>query len=232
MRKPWVTWVVGVPLVLLVLATAGTWAYINLIREDAPDRLTVAGTGEASPTTAVAGTAAPAGVEGVWKVASGSRAGYRVNEVLFGQRAMAVGRTDRVTGQIEVRGTSVTSGTFTVDMTSVTSDESRRDNQFRGRIMDVARHPTSTFTLTSPIALDGVPADGEEVKAKATGDLTLRGTTKKVTFDLTAKRDGASIRVAGTIPVVFAEWNIPNPSFGPAETEDRGELEFLLVLGR
>lgn len=53
-----------------------------------------------------------------------------------------------------------------------------------------------------------------------------------MTFDLEAQRSGSSIRVAGSIPVVFEEWGIPNPSFGPAETEDDGVLEFLLVLSR
>jgi hypothetical protein len=32
--------------------------------------------------------------------------------------------------------------------------------------------------------------------------------------------------------VTFADWNIPNPSFGPASTEDHGLIEFLLVLAR
>jgi len=38
------------------------------------------------------------------------------------------------------------------------------------------------------------------------------------------------VKVAGTIPVTFADYDIPNPSFGPASTEDHGEIEFLLVL--
>ena len=50
-----------------------------------------------------------------------------------------------------------------------------------------------------------------------------------MSFPLKARRNGANIEVNGTIPITFAEWNIPNPSFGPAETEDHGELEFLLV---
>jgi hypothetical protein len=50
-----------------------------------------------------------------------------------------------------------------------------------------------------------------------------------VTLDLTAKRTAGRIQAAGSVPVVFAEWGIPNPSFGPAKTGDRGELEFLLL---
>ena len=241
MRKPWTKLAIAIPLAGVLLATAGTWLYLNVIREDAPERLTLdAGDASSSTTTTTAAAAAAppgdagdtGGVEGTWRVGSGSQAGYRVDEVLFGQSATAVGRTDDVTGEIEIAGNRVVDGSFTVDMTTVQSDESRRDNQFRGRIMDVATYPTSTFELTSPIELASLPAEGQEVTVTATGRLTLRGTTKPVTFDLAAQRSGSSIRVAGAIPIVFAEWGIPNPSFGPADTEDHGELEFLLVLSR
>ena len=234
MTRPWTKLAVALALGVALLATAGTWLYINVFRDDVPERLTLdepAGDAASSPTTAAA-AAVGDGFDGTWKVASGSQAGYRVDEILFGQSATAVGRTEDVTGEIEIDGTRVVTGSFTVDMTTVRSDESRRDNQFRGRIMDVASHPTSTFRLTSPIEVGRLPADGEQVTAKATGELTLRGTTKPVTFDLEAQRSGPSIRVAGTIPIVFEEWGIPNPSFGPADTEDNGVLEFLLVLSR
>lgn len=148
------------------------------------------------------------------------------------QSTEAVGRTDDVTGSVTIEGSKVTATTFTVDMATVASDESRRDNQFRGRIMAVSQFPTSTFTLTEPIELGSVPAVGEKVNVRATGDLTLRGTTKSVAFPLEAERTATGMNVAGSLPIVFTDWGIPNPSAGPARTEDRGELELLLVLGR
>ena len=63
---------------------------------------------------------------------------------------------------------------------------------------------------------------------QATGDLTLRGVTKQVTFGLTGQYTGSTVQVAGSIPIAFADWNISNPSFGPAQTEDNGVIEFLL----
>jgi len=244
MGRRWTKLAVAVPLAAVVAATAGTWVYLNVIRDDAPDRLTLGGAtdgdGPSGATTTTTGaTAGPpgtassaTGVEGTWTVAPGSVAGYRVQEVLFGQRAEAVGRTEDVTGRFVIDGAAVTSGSFTVDMTTVRSDESRRDGQFRGRIMDVATYPTSTFTLTRPIPRPDVPGDGRAVPVEVTGDLTLRGTTRPVTFTVSAQQDGSTLKVAGTIPIVFADWGIPNPSGGPARTEDDGELEFLLVLGR
>lgn len=237
-----------VVVVLVVLAvTAGPWAYINLIRDDPPDRLsfddaaaaaaadtdaTGADAGGTTASPAAAGSSDPADVSGEWKVAAGSQVGYRVKEILFGQDTEGVGRTSDVTGTLQIEGTTVTAATFEVDLTTVKSDESRRDSQFRGRIMSTDRFPTATFVLTSPIELEAIPEDLVEIETVATGDLTLRGTTRSVDIDLVARRNGASIEVTGSLTIVFDEWGIPNPSNGPITTEDHGELELLLVFGR
>jgi polyisoprenoid-binding protein YceI len=240
---------------LVVLVVGGTWVYINLVKDDAPPELsfeerdeeaaattpvteaptTVAAS--ASTTAAAATTTAPAAgggsaVDGTWTATPESVLGYRVKETLFGQDTEGVGRTSAVSGTLSLAGSTVQSGEFTVDMTTVQSDSGNRDNQFRGRIMDTDTHPTSTFTLTQPIELGTIPAEGEPISASATGDLTLRGTTLPVTFDVQARLNGGNIEVDGAIPIVFADWGIPNPSFGPATTADNGLLEFLLVFSR
>ncbi len=85
------------------------------------------------------------------------------------------------------------------------------------------------FTLTEPIELGTEPAEGVDVATTATGELTLRGVTNPVTFELTAKLENGKIGVLGNIPVVFADYGIANPSFGGITTEDNGLLEFVLV---
>lgn len=218
---------------LVVLVSAGTWVYLNVIRGDPPERLSLdAAAGTATMVTTAAPAAGSAAVDGTWAVAAGSEAGYRVPEVLNGQSTEAVGRTSQVEGELTIAGTQATAATFTVDMASVTSDESRRDNQFRGRIMDVASHPTATFVLDAPIDFGAVPGDGVRLEASARGQLTLRGTTRPVSFDVEAERSGDTIRIAGAIPITFSDYGIPNPSAGPAQVGDEGTLEFLLVLGR
>jgi polyisoprenoid-binding protein YceI len=67
------------------------------------------------------------------------------------------------------------------------------------------------------------------VTAQATGDLTLRGVTNPVTFEVTAKQDAGLIGVQGGIPVVFNDYGIANPSNGGVQTEDDGLVEFILV---
>jgi polyisoprenoid-binding protein YceI len=124
----------------------------------------------------------------------------------------------------------VKTATVTVDLTTVSSDESQRDNQFHNRIMDTAQFPNATFKLTKSIELGTEPADGVKVTTTATGDLTMHGTTKSVTAQVEARRTGDTIEVAGSIPVTFSDFGINNPSGGPASVGNNGTIEFLVEL--
>jgi len=191
-------------------------------------------TGTDAVTTVPNGTTAPAGagVDGNWAIADGSEVGYRVDESINGFDTTANGRTKSVTGQFTIDGTTVAAGEFTVDMPPFKSDESRRAGQFNGRIMSVDQFPTATFALTAPIDFQQVPTDGTTITASATGDLTLHGVTKSVTFDVEATFQNGRVGVTGQIPVIFADFGIPNPSFATVTTEDHGILEFLLIFDR
>ena len=235
--RHWLRWLLAAVAGLVVLAAAGPFVYIHFFNST-PAALslspgsTPASTGEsASAGAASANAAASTGsVAGSWTVGSGSIAGYRVNEVLLGQSATAVGRTSDVTGRLTITGSTVTAAAFSVPMDTVHSDKSQRDAQFDGRIMDVSQYPTGTFTLTSPINLAPLPAGGVIKTYTAHGRLTLHGATRAVTFTLTAERKGSQIEVSGDIPVLFSDYGIANPSFaGFVTTQDHGLLEFLLV---
>jgi polyisoprenoid-binding protein YceI len=240
--RHWLRWLVGAIAAAAVLAAAGPFVYIHFFnRAPAALSLTPSAGGSASASasagtggTAAAGTAASGAVAGTWTVGSGSVVGYRVNEVLLGQNATAVGRTTSVSGHLTIAGTTATAASFSVPMDTVHSDKSQRDDQFDGRIMDVAQYPTGTFTLTSPIDLAPLPASGAVTSYTVHGRLTLHGTTRAVTFTLTAERtSGGQIKVAGQIPVLFSDYGIQNPSFaGFVTTQDHGLLEFLLVFSR
>ena len=219
-------WVIGGIVVVAMLAVAGPYVYIHFIEGKAPKRLSLSSQ-SGTPTTAPAGAASDVPLDGTWKIVNGSQAGYRVKEILFGQNNEAVGRTTAVTGDATITGSKVNAATVTVDLTQVSSDRSQRDNQFRHRIMDTSTYPTVTFKLTQPIDL---PSTTGRVSTKASGDLTAHGVTKPAVADLQAERSGTTIRVSGSIPITFASWNIPNPSFGPVSTQDNGLIEFLVVL--
>ncbi|MFZ1062433.1 MAG: YceI family protein [Acidimicrobiales bacterium] len=157
--------------------------------------------------------------------------GYRVNEVLVGQSTTAVGRTKKVWGSAVVQGAKVTSGTFTVDMATVVSDQPNRNAQFDGRIMNVAQYPTASLRLSAPVVFSSVPALGVVTTVKAEGALTMHGVTKSISFTVSVERTSSTLDVLADIPILFSDWDIANPSVGGiVTTADHGTLEALLVL--
>ena len=230
--RHWLRWLLVAIAGLVVLAAAGPFVYIHFFNSTpAALSLSPGNTTSASTGGSTSGSTGP--VAGTWTVRSGSIVGYRVNEVLLGQNATAVGRTSDVTGHLTIAGSTVTAAAFSVPMATVHSDKSQRDAQFDGRIMDVSQYPTGTFTLTSPIDLAPLPAGGVIKDYTAHGRLTLHGATRPVTFTLTAERKGSQIEVSGDIPVLFSDYGIANPSFaGFVTTQDHGLLEFLLVFDK
>jgi polyisoprenoid-binding protein YceI len=257
MKRHWKK-LVGALVVLAVLVVGGSFLYAKVINKadkafsatDIAARIDTTTTSvapggalgvaatvptAADPTVAPvvpSSTAAPVGADGVWTIAAGSEVGYRVDESINGFATTANGRTTSISGTMTAAGTTISEGQFTVDMTTFKSDESRRDGQFNGRIMDVAKFPTATFVLTSPIDFGKIPPDGETVTVPAAGDLTLRGSTRPVTFNVDAQFISGHVGVVGKIPVVFADFGIPSPSFASVTTDDHGVLEFILVLER
>ena len=221
--------VVAALIVLALLAVAGPWVYINLIKDDAPDALTL----QPAVTTTAGEVQQPTNAtDGEWAVVADSVVGYRVKEILFGQDTEGVGRTSDVTGSLVIANNEVTSAEFSVDMTTIKSDSSRRDRQVNNRILDTATFPTATFALNDPIALTPEALAGSDFTANTTGTLTLRGVTKTVPVALTARLVDNVIEVNGSIEIVFAEWQIPDPSVSAIVVEDRGLLEFLIRFSR
>jgi polyisoprenoid-binding protein YceI len=197
--------------------------------ETASDPAPPATTEAASPTSVPSPDDA---VSGVWNISQDSTLGYRVQEVLGGIDTEGAGRTNQVTGTLTIDGTVATTAEFTVDMASITSDSDRRDGQFRGRIMTVDQFPTSTFVLTQPIDFGAVPAEGETITATATGDLTLRGVTNSVTFEIQAELRNGRIGILGSISILFSDYDIPDPTNAVATVKDNGLLEFVLVFDK
>jgi polyisoprenoid-binding protein YceI len=215
----------------LVAVVGGPWVYINVIKDDAPDALTLepAESSVASETSVVANES---GLEGEWLLGSDSVVGYRVKEILFGQTTEGVGRTGEITGSLTVEDDAVVGAEFEVAMATLVSDSDRRDRQVNNRILDTSTYPTAMFRLTSPISLTPEALAGAEFSVTADGELTLRGVTKAVNVDLVARLVDGLIEVNGQIEIVFTDWQIPDPSVSGISVDPSGLLEFLLRFSR
>ena len=231
-RRNIVVGVIGAVVVIVLVAFLGPYVYIHFIEGPAPAKLQLPKSSTATTSSTSRGSSsASSSLVGTWNVGAGSMAGYRVQEVLIGQNATAVGRTSKIWGSMTIASSTVTKATFTVDMASVVSDQSERNAHFDGSIMDVSQYPTATLTLSSPIDLGTIPAEGAVAHYTAVGDLDMHGVTKSVSFQVTAERVGSDIDVLADIPITFSAWNIANPSIGGfVTTANSGTLEALLQL--
>jgi polyisoprenoid-binding protein YceI len=210
--------VVGVVIVLV----AGGYAVLALTGDDAPPPPRLQG------TPAQEG-AAPAGA-GRWHpvAPAGSFVGYRVDERYLGVGVRtAVGRTSAVTGSVTVDDDRVEGADLRADMTTVHSDQARRDDALRSRAIETDRYPSARFTLAGPVALAARPR-------QAKGTLTLHGRRAAIDVSVRGQRlSGDRLELVGSAPIRFMTFAIEPPSVaGLVTVSDHGLLEFRLVLAR
>ena len=69
-----------------------------------------------------------------FETASGSFAGFRVEEELTVGEVTAVGRTGGVTGSLTIEDGTLAAAEITIDMTTIESNDGRRENAIRGAV--------------------------------------------------------------------------------------------------
>jgi polyisoprenoid-binding protein YceI len=238
-------WVAAVILVIAAAGGAFAWWFL---KDDAPAEVDIAQAAsqvdETSATTAATdAAAATAGIDGSWTVntsvgefsyedSTGTFVGFRIAKELSGLGSTtAVGRTPDVTGTLTIDGTTVTAVTIEADMTSVTTNDSRRNDKVQGAL-ESGQYPTATFVLTEPIELGDV-AEGATIDVQATGELTIHGVTQTVTIPLQAQLVDDTIVVVGSLDIVFADYGVEVPT-APivVSADDHGQLELQLFFTR
>jgi polyisoprenoid-binding protein YceI len=222
-------------LILAAVAVGGYGLWYLFLRPAGP-----AAVAEAAPVFPTQTVAAATSLDGQWQVNtslgsmsdySASWVGYRVQEQLAGVGGnTAVGRTPLVSGSLTLSGSTVTAATITADLTGLRSDDPSRDGQLRRQAIQSDTYPTATFTLSQPIDLGSLPADGTVVTVTAYGNLTLHGVSRAVQISLQAERRGGIIAVTGSLSVNFADYNIQPPqSFAVLSVDDHGIMELHIL---
>ena len=191
-----------------LLIVGGPWLYTSLFRDEPLNPFNAT----SISNDGVTATTGEIEISGDWKLIAESQVGYRIKERIALKTFETVGRSSEVTGSLKILDSQITQTTFKVDMKTFQSDSGGRDAQFNGRIMDTEKYPTANFVLTEPITLVEKPLNGLTIKNAATGNLTIRGTTKEVTIPLSSTLQNSVITVIGQIQIQFDEWKIPNPS--------------------
>ena len=223
---------------VVALTLAGVaLVYFVIFPTSSPSRFTLATT--ASTEEGQTQTSSATQIAGRWTIASGSEAGYRVREKLafLPAESQAVGRTSSITGASTFTGSNssleVSRASFVVDLSTLKSDRSMRDEKIRAIGLESDNYPTATFTLSKPIALPADALSGGAVNVSATGALTIHGTTKTVTIPLAMRVTSSKIETVGSITFPWSEFNMEAPSVGGFVTvTNSATMEFDLRLER
>ena len=116
------------------------------------------------------------------------------------------GRFGNLKGNITMNDTDITKSTVqvTIDVTSLDTGVAQRDSDVKGpNFFDTAKFPSATFASTS-VAKKGMGLT-------VTGDLTLHGVTRPVTFAMQGILDGNSVTGTGKAIVQLPDFQMKPP---------------------
>ncbi len=172
----------------------------------------------------------------ILEISSGSEARYRVREQLafLDFPNDAVGVTQEVEGKLVLGpdgAVSAEDSLIRVDLSTLQSDEDRRDNYVRNRTLATGQYPYTEFVPTTISGLQWpLPSTGE-ASFSITGDMTIKDVTKEVTWETTAQFSDDRITGTATTDFTFDEFDMAVPSVAVVlSVENNIRLEIDLVL--
>ncbi|MGH2471384.1 MAG: YceI family protein [Candidatus Limnocylindria bacterium] len=159
----------------------------------------------ATPTPTAHATASAATTTGpasAWTVSDKSKATIRVREQLVGvslpSDAVLTATGAKGSFALNSDGTFASGSKITFEISTLSSDERNRDDFVKRDTLRVSQFPTAEFAPTKTTGLTlPLPASGT-FTFTLTGNMTIKGNTKEVTFEVTAKRDGSDLTATAT----------------------------------
>ena len=150
------------------------------------------------------------------QITDGTLASYRVREQFVGVNFPndAVGTSKAITGTLVLAGDgSIDSAhsKLTIDATSLQSDQDRRDNYIRTQTLETDKFPTIDFV---PRRIQGVPSPlpvNGQAGFQLTGDLTVHGVTKEVTWKGVATFAKDQVAGRAMTDFTFETFGLPRP---------------------
>jgi polyisoprenoid-binding protein YceI len=194
---------------------------------------------EATPTETIAADAAiNSGMVTLSIVSEESQARFTIFEVLNGQPKDVVGTTNQVAGEVAINPQDLSQiqlGVIQVNARTLATDDSRRNQAIRNRILFTDQYEFITFAPSAITSLSGAGEVGKSYTFQVSGDLTVRDVTQPVTFEITLQAETDS-RVSGTASAIIkrSDFNISIPSVpfvADVGEEITLELNFVLAPG-
>ena len=189
-----------------------------------------------TPTATAVVTSAPQANAITWTVDASSKATIRVREQLARLPAPndAIITITGAQGSFTLNpdGTFATGSKISLDMTTVTTDDRQRTDSIKRDPLEVTRFRTSELAPMKATGLALPLARSGDFTFQLTGDLTLHGVKKTVTFDVKATRSNGKLTATATANPSwkFGEFGMEPPtSFSVLSIVDEIRMEFALV---
>ena len=186
-------------------APAGT----AIVAANAPTGTAATGTATTPPTTAAS---ASSGTTTYAINADQSQAKVTVNEKLafLPSNSDAVLTTNAIQGQIVLGadGTPTDGSKIQVDLRTLKSDQTMRDNYIRQTTLQSDTYPLAEFVITGADGLNGPLQNGQPAAFKLLGTMTIHGVTKPVTFDTTATMSSGTLTGTATTAFTFEDFGM------------------------
>ena len=118
-----------------------------------------------------------------------------------------------------------------VDLTTLHTDNNRRDGYIQRNTLETGTYPEAVFVPTAAAGLPSPLPDSGPVAFQLSGDLTVHGVTRPVTWEVTAEIAGQSLSGTATTSITFTDFGMTLPRVGPVlSVEDLIALELDFVL--
>lgn len=125
-------------------------------------------------------------------------------------------------GSFNVKDGTPINGSFTINMDSLTTDKDKLTNHLKNEdFFNVPKFPESTFEVTQFVK----NTTGYDVS----GNLTMVGVTKNITFPATIQQDGDTVTLTSKFDINRQTWGISYPDQKDELIRDELVLEFNLL---
>jgi polyisoprenoid-binding protein YceI len=189
-----------------------------------------------APAASAAAASAPGGATTYTIAGDKSQAKVTVNEKLANlpSPSDAVLTTNAIQGQLFLGADTkpIEGAKIMVDMRTLKSDKTQRDNFIRTNTLQADQFPLAEFVVTGVDGWTGPLTEGKSSTFKLLGNMTIHGVTKPVTFDTTATMQGGNVTGMATTTFKFQDFGMTPPNVSVAKATDTIKLDMNIVANK
>jgi polyisoprenoid-binding protein YceI len=213
---------------------------VQLLRSDDPNLATEApqitpAVTTSSNTPATGGVSNAGSSDAVRKfviVPAESSAKYVVQETLRGLESTAVGTTSAIAGEIYLTPDGLSddgASKFQVDLSTLKSDESMRDNFIKQNTLQTNRYQFAEFTIEEVTGFPESYTENTQVELTLSGTMKIHNVEKDVSWKVLARQAGDTLTATADTDISFTDFGMSPPNVQIARAKDGIHIQVVLV---